>query len=470
MPDDDYLVAAPLDPLGFPHLARRQTQFLGLTRPLNEFIARQSAGGVALILATFVALFWANSPWSEQYHALLETHLVVDLSLVRVDETLHFWVNDVAMVLFFFLVGMEIKRELVAGELRGRQRVTVPLAAALGGMLVPALVFLIVARDPAARTGWAIPMATDIAFALGVMALLGPRIPESLKAFLLAVAIFDDLGAVIIIALFFTEAIEPGPLLVGAAIYGGILLVHQLGVRQLPLYMFLGVGMWLAILESGVHPTVVGVLLGLATPWRSWYRPAGYPAIVRPLIERFEKTLESSDQDAREQRRDALISISELSVETVSPLDRLEHELHPWVAFLVVPAFALANAGVTLGGTSAGDIVASPVTWGVALALLIGKPIGILTGYVLAVRALRGQALEGLRARHVASLGVLAGIGFTISLFLAELSYTDAVLVREAKLGILLASIVAGLAGASSLFLVTRERDARQEVNCSGDS
>ncbi len=434
------------EPATTPSLPGRQPH-RRFVRPVQEFIDTESAGGIVLVAAAIFAIVWANSPWSDLYHDLLEFPLIVDLGIFRVDEPLHFWVNDVAMVVFFFLVGMEIKRELVVGELQSLRRVVVPLAAALGGMLVPLGLFLAVVQGSEASSGWGVPMATDIAFALGVVALLGPRVSTQLKVLLLAAAIFDDLGAVLVIAVFYTDVVEIAPLLIGFALLSLIPVLNRLGVRHVTIYIFVGLAAWAAVLESGVHPTVVGVVVGLLTPWRSWYSSADFSGNAERTLDQLRAGLGSaSGAHAREQRTEALLQLSEISRETVAPLDRIEHELHPWVAFAIVPVFAWANAGVSLGGGVIGEALGSSLTWGIVAGLVLGKPIGLIVGYAVALR-LGGERPGGVTWRGVLGVGMLAGIGFTIALFVTDLAYESPDLLTQAKVGILAASLVSGVAG-----------------------
>lgn len=433
-------------------LGRRQARLGRVARPVQEFIATEAASGIVLLAAGLFALVWANSLWSDQYVDLLETHLVLDIGLLRIDESLHFWVNDVAMVVFFFLVGMEIKREVVLGELRGPRRLAVPAAAALGGMIVPLALFMLIAQGPEAREGWGIPMATDIAFALGMMALLSDRVPVGLKVLLLATAIFDDLATVFVIAVFYTEGFAIGPFALGLAFLAGAFVLRQLGVQRVPIYIAIGVAAWAAIIESGVHPTTVGVALGVMTPWRPWSRPEGVQEAVTGLAQRYGAAAGDGAID-REHRRDAVIRMRDVSWHAVAPLDRLEHELHPWVALMIVPVFAWANAGVDLGGGVFGEAIGSSLTWAIIVALVIGKPAGVLLGYLIAVR-LGGRASAGITWRDVLGMGILAGIGFTVALFVTDLAFVDETLVAGAKVGVLLASLVAAVAGLAVLRLL----------------
>lgn len=411
----------------------------------------EAAGGLVLLAAAAIALLWANSPWSDSYFDLLHHHIVVDVGILRVDEELHFWINDVAMVVFFFLVGLEIKRELVLGELSSPSRVAVPLAAAVGGMLVPVAIFLLVVQGAEAREGWGVPMATDIAFALGLVALLG-RVPQGLQVLLLAIAIFDDIGAVAVIAIFYTESVQLEPLGVAVAAFVAMFVLNQLGVRPVLVYVAIGVVAWASVLESGVHTTIVGVLAGLLTPTRAWVGPVGYPERVQQRLDEFRAGLTEDDEDpsAREHRVHALVEISDMSRETMAPLDRLEHELHPWSAFVVIPAFALANAGVELSGDTLAAAFESSLMWGVLLGLVLGKPAGIMLGAWLAVRLGARLPLD-VSWFGVLGVGVLAGIGFTVALFISDLAFDESLL-TEVKVGILAASLIAGVVGMLLLY------------------
>ncbi len=427
-----------------------------LVRPVQRFLRTESAGGIVLLINAVLALILANSPLDHYYFDILHHHVAVDLGFYHVDGDLHFWINDAAMVIFFFVVGMEIKREMVLGELASLRRVAVPAAAALGGMVAPMLIFLAIVNGTDAREGWAIPMATDIAFAVGVLVLLGPRIPTGLMVMLLAMAIVDDLGAIAVIAVFYTDTIDVNALGIMVALLVLVYVLNRVGMWYVPVYFIIGGFAWLAMLQSGVHPTVVGVLLGLMTPWRSWHRPEEFPDIAAPVLERLRPHADEDEAHLdREERVDALLQIAEVGRQAVSPLDRLERSLQPPVAFVIVPFFALANAGVVLSMDTLGDVFTSSLTWGVALGLLLGKPIGVTLGIWLAVKA--GARLPlGVTWMGVVGMSLLGGIGFTVSLFVTELSFEAEALLTDAKVAILLASTLAGALGYMMLRVVTR--------------
>jgi NhaA family Na+:H+ antiporter len=447
-----------------PRQGVRQARLRRFARPAERFILTEVAGGVVIIFAVVIALVWANSPWSDSYHDLLDIHLAVDVGLWAFNEPLHLWINDAAMVLFFFLVGMEIKREAVIGELSSPRKLVVPLAGAAGGMIVPVLIFLLLVDGADARSGWAIPMATDIAIALGVVTLLGSRVPSGLKVLLLGVAVVDDIGGVLVIAVFYTESLDFGALLIAGGVLVTLALFNRYGVRAVYVYVALGAVGWAATVQSGVHPTIFGVILGLMTPWRSWYHPAGFLDVAQQLLLRFRRGYEAPEEHfGREHEAEALRSLATVSTETVAPLDRLEHSLLPWSALIIVPVFAFANAGVDLRDGALEAAVTSSLGIGVALGLVIGKPLGVTLGTWLAVRM--GAALPtGVDWPQVVAMGLIAGIGFTVALFITELSFPlDTLgeeiaqdLLREAKVGILIGSLFAAAVGGLALAAVLR--------------
>ncbi len=415
-----------------------------LMQPFNDFVHTESAGGVVLVLASAVALVWANSPWSHVYEAILHAHIVADVGIYRIDEPVHYWVNDVVMVLFFFLVGLEIKRELTVGEINSVRRAVVPLVAALGGMIAPVAIFFLIVGDSAAQRGWGVPMATDIAFALGVTALLGPRVPVGLKVLLLALAIFDDIGAVAVIAVAYTESLALLPLLVVMLMLAAMWGCSKGGVRSISVYAVLAIPVWIAARESGVHPTLLGVAFGLLTPWESWQHPERFAAEADEILT--ELRVSTGTADERRVQTETVLRLRGLSAEAVAPLDRMEETLTDWVAFLIVPLFALANAGVDLRGGVLGEAVSSPLAWGIAAGLLIGKPAGIVAATWMAVR-LGAEVPAGATWRGILGVGAVAGIGFTVALFLAQLAYADAGLLAQSKVGIFAGSLVSGVVG-----------------------
>lgn len=423
--------------------------------PIQRFVHAEASSGVLLVAAALAAIAWANSPWSDAYHDLWEAKLTFDLNFVSVTEDVRHLVNDGAMTLFFFVVGLEIKRELLRGELASVRRATLPIAAAAGGMILPASIYLAWNAGGAGEHGWGIPMATDIAFAVGVLALAGPRVPTSLKVFLLALAIVDDLGAILVIALFYTDSVHLEPLLWGGAVLGLIVASRAGGVWSILYYVIPGVLFWLAVLESGVHATLAGVVLAFLTPAGPVPRREEYHSSLRDMID----DLARADREGRREEADLITSdIDRLTDNREPPLDRLESALHPWASFLVVPLFALANAGLELSWDSLVDSATSGVSLGILAGLVLGKPLGIALFSWLAVRTGLAALPDGARWRDIWAIGLLAGIGFTVSLFISGLAFDSAELADRAKVGILGASLVAGVAGFAAVRLTQVRR------------
>ena len=406
-------------------------------RVVRQFLDTEASGGVVLLAAAMVALVWANSPWSASYRTLWSTELTLGLGRYVLVEDLQHWVNDALMAVFFLVVGLEIKRELVHGDLRDRRAAAMPTIAAAGGMVVPALLYLVVTAGSGASRGWGIPMATDIAFAIGVMALLGPRVPASLKLFLLTLAIVDDIGAIVVIAVFYAGEIQPGFLLTAAALIAVMLCLRRAGVVWLAPFLVLGSGVWLATQASGVHATIAGVVLGLLAPAQR--------LIPGAVARHWAGDLADEPGPAE------LDAMTRLARSAVSPAERLEHLLHPWTSFLIVPLFALANAGVELGGDSFAGPGAAKATVGVVLGLVAGKTLGITAAAWLAVRTGLGRLPEGATWPMVAGVAALGGIGFTVALFIAELAFAPGPLQDAAKIGVLSASALAAALGATML-------------------
>jgi len=412
--------------------------------PLQAFIRTEWLGSGVLLAAAVVALVLANSPAADAVHRLWETRITLDLGFVQLSKSMHYWVNDGLMALFFFVVGLEIKREILHGHLSDPRTAALPAAAALGGMVVPALVYVALnAGGPGVR-GWAVPMATDIAFALGVLGLLGRRVPTQLRVFVLALAIVDDLGTILMIAVFYTENIVVGAFGAAALVLAAIVLARILGIRSVPVYALLGFFFWVAILKSGVHATLAGVVLGLLTPARHYYDDRTALEVGRRLLARFEAAVERDDHHDIEA---TLGRLEEVAVGTESPLERLERKVHPWTAFVVLPLFALVNAGVPLSPADVGAAMGSPVALGIVAALVLGKLGGIFLAAWLAVKLRLARLPEGVGWRHVAGAAQLAGIGFTVALFIAELAFVDEAMMTAAKIGILAASLAAGISG-----------------------
>ena len=408
----------------------------------------ESAGGVMLLACTAIALAWANSPWSDGYHALWETKFGIGVPGRGLNLSLHHWINDGLMAVFFFLVGLEIKREMLVGELATRQQAALPIAGALGGMVVPAAIYAAFNAGSAGGPGWGIPMATDIAFALGVVALLGPRVPLGLKIFLTALAIVDDIGAVIVIAFFYTSAISWTALGIGAAFVGALILANRLGIRHPAVYALLGVGLWLAFLQSGVHATIAGVVLAMTIPSRTRINEDVFLVRVRAITDDFERACGPGETVLTNADQQQAIHELEVACEQAqSPLMRLERGLHGIVAFGIMPVFALANAGVHFGG----DLVRSlawPITAGTVAGLVIGKPIGIAIFAWIATRAGLAALPAGSGWRALIAVSCLGGIGFTMSIFIAGLAFpASPALLDSAKVGILAASFLAGVIG-----------------------
>ncbi|MDP8953113.1 MAG: Na+/H+ antiporter NhaA, partial [Actinomycetota bacterium] len=412
-----------------------------IVRPFQDFAHKESSGGILLIAATVVALVSANSPWGEGYAALWHTKLTVGLGDFSLSKDLTHWINDGLMAVFFLVVGLEIKREVLVGELSSLRRAALPIVAAVGGAVVPALIYVAFNAGTEGAAGWGIPMATDIAFVLGVLALLGERAPMALKVFLTALAIVDDIVAVLVIALFYTSEISWGALGVGGIFLAALVAANLIGVGRTLVYALLGIGLWLAFLLSGIHATVAGVLLAFTVPASSFINPQAFVERGRYMLDRFEQAGEKGENVlTNEDRQAALHALNRATYKLEPPLHELEFALHPWVVFAVIPLFALANAGVPLGGGIA-EALTSPVSLGIIAGLVLGKQIGVTLFAWLAVKIGLSELPSGIGWRHVYGAGWLAGIGFTMSLFISDLAFDNDQLVDSAKLGILVASV-----------------------------
>ncbi|KAB0588095.1 Na+/H+ antiporter NhaA [Comamonas kerstersii] len=414
----------------------------------------EAMSGIVLLIAAAIALIWANSPWAASYFATWHAPLALTLGPWTWSTDLHFFVNDVLMTIFFLVVGMEIRREMYNGALADVRQALLPIIAALGGVVVPALIYVALARgDAQLLNGWAIPTATDIAFAVGVLALLGKSIPGPLRIFLLALAIIDDIVAVLIIAFFYSGGLDYsgfGIALVGLVL---VLLFNRMGVAAAWAYVVPGAILWLGLLHTGAHPTLAGVVLGLMTPVTM--RPA-----QRHHLDVAEQALTRIRSHAQRGQFEVDVLHHELRIATTAqrdllpPVFRLPAMLHPWVAFGVMPIFALANAGVQFGGMDLAATGPHTVFWGVLLALVLGKPLGVFLATFLAVKSGVSPLPEGINWRGVLLVGVLAGIGFTMAIFVGGLAFSDAALLSAAKLGILAASATAAIVGLVYGFIV----------------
>jgi len=439
-------------------LAPWERAFDTVLSPLDEFIHRQTTSGILLMLCAVIALVIANSPWADAYQHLIHTPLSISLGGLSLDKSLQHWINDGLMALFFFVVGLELKREMLVGELASLRNAALPIVAALGGMLVPALIFYLLNPDGDGARGWGIPMATDIAFAIGVLVLLGERIPKALITFLIALAIADDLGAVMVIAVFYTEQLNTTALGWSALLLGVLIAFNRGGIRAYQAYFLVGALLWLAMLSSGVHATIAGVLTAFTIPALPKYDPARFSASVKGLLERFDRAYQQ-EQDIR--RNDHLRSLAH-SLQTgtslvQAPLQKLEHKLHLPVALLVIPIFALTNAGVPLNTEALGSAFGSSITLGIIGGLILGKFIGIAGLSWLALRLGIGSLPKGTRFTHVAGVAWLGGIGFTMAIFIGDLAYLHQPELQVlAKTGILTASLAAGIIGCVWLWLTTR--------------
>ena len=383
-------------------MTNKRSTLSSISKPLREFIQLEYASGIILLAGVLIAIVWANSSWHDGYHHLWETMLPVGWNNFKLDLSLHAWINDGLMAVFFFVIGLELKREFLEGELSSVKKAMLPMSAALGGMIVPALIYFLFNRNTDAANGWGIPMATDIAFALALLSMAGKHVPLSVKVFLSALAVADDLGAVLVIAFFYTAEINFSMLGLGAVFLTLLFAGNRMNVKSSWFYLVIGLVVWVCFLLSGVHATIAGVLVAFTIPMST---KNGY-----------------------------------------SPLKKMEHILHPWVAFLIMPIFAVANSGIVIGSGFLSNIV-NTVSIGVTTGLVLGKFLGILLFTWLMVKLKFGVLPEGSTWRHITGVALLGGVGFTMSLFIGGLAFDNPTYVEQAKYGILIASVVAGIAG-----------------------
>ncbi|PLY14652.1 MAG: Na+/H+ antiporter NhaA [Sedimenticola sp.] len=436
--DDERLIRAPWE-----------KGFNQILTPFEEFIKRETTSGLLLMATALIALILANSAWAVHYQHLLHVSVSFSFGGWELDKSLHHWINDGLMTLFFFVVGLELKREILVGELSRPRQAALPIVAAIGGMVVPALLFAILSPAGDALRGWGIPMATDIAFALGVIALLASRVPKSLITFLVALAIVDDLGAVVVIALFYTEQLVWEFLIAGAGLTGLLILMNLVGLRRPFVYFLVGILLWLALLKSGVHATLAGVITAFTIPALPRFEPKSFSQRMREMLDRFDASFSPGESILRNQQLSAVVQTLENGIHGVeTPLQRLEHTMHMPVAFLVLPLFAFFNAGVVVDFSNLFQALSHPVTAGVGFGLVVGKFIGIAGSCWLAVHLGLASLPRGVGLGHIGGAALLGGIGFTMSIFIAELAYANQPeMILQAKLGILSASLVAGIGG-----------------------
>jgi NhaA family Na+:H+ antiporter len=408
-----------------------------LLSPFRDFLRTESSGAILLAGSAIFALIWANSPWSGSYESLWSSQIAINVAGQSLDLDLRHWVNDGLMTIFFFVVGLEIKREATTGHLANRRAALLPVVAAIGGMAVPALIYLLIAGQTAPR-GWAIPVATDIALAIGVMSVAKGRIPSSLRAFLLGLAIVDDIGAIVIIAVVYSSGVAFGWLTAAGVGIGMALLIRRTGVQSVLVYVVVGIAVWYSLFEGGIHPTIAGVIMGVMAPTTA--------RLQNDYID-IEEVVDS--------KSDPAFTNDANGKGSVSVVEWLEHVLHPWSSYVIVPIFALANSGIHVSIDGLRDAAGSAITWGVFLGLLVGKPLGIVLASKIAVRTGVADSPEGATGTHMLGAGTAAGIGFTVALFITELAFDNPVDQTNAKLAILLASVVAVIAALA--ILMTRK-------------
>jgi NhaA family Na+:H+ antiporter len=433
-----------------------EKSFDKILTPFEEFIHRQTTSGLLLMGTAILALVLANGPLSAEYERLVQTSIGLNVGGWSLQMSLHHWINDGLMALFFFVVGLELKRELLVGELAKPRNAALPIAAAIGGMVVPALIYFAINPAGDAALGWAIPMATDIAFAIGALALLASRVPKALITFLVALAIVDDLGAVTVIAVFYTDTIALVPLGAAGALFFTLIVFNLIGVRKILPYFIVAVFLWYAFLLSGVHATLAGILGALSVPATPKYDPARFSEHVKELMRRFDTSHEPGKNIMNNDELHAVVQTLENGVHSVeTPLQRLEHIWHIPVAYLVIPIFALANAGIPLDTGSLSESLTNPVMLGVLLGLVLGKFIGITGASWLVLKLGMAELPKDTRFTQIAAVSLLAGIGFTMSIFVAQLGFGERDdMLLMAKTGILAGSLLAGVAGFIWLYLI----------------
>jgi len=432
-------------------LAPWETMFNKVATPFEHFLHQQTTTGLVLMFMTIVALVLANSPFAETYAHIFHTHIAISVGSFSIDHSLHHWINDGLMALFFFVIGLEIKREVLSGELSEPKNALLPILAAIGGVTVPALIYYYINLGLPSENGWGIPMATDIAFAISALVLLGRRVPIALVTFLVALAIVDDLIAVAVIALFYTDQIHMFSLLMAFAIFGVLIMFNRFGIHHPLPYFIVGGLMWIFMLESGVHATIAGVLTALAIPHKPKFNPQFFDQHMNKLTDEFRQYPIGKQHELHDQQKAVLHHMEDTVHAVQAPLNRLEHDFHLPVSLIVIPLFALANAGIALDFNQMGDMLVEPVTLGVMAGLVLGKVIGIAGISFLAIKIGLAQLPKHTTMNQLFGVSFLGGIGFTMSIFIAELAWygseAGAQMLLEAKTGILFASLFAGIVG-----------------------
>ena len=423
-----------------------------LVMPIQEFIHIQGISSVVLLGAAIIALIWANSPWHDSYHHLWE----MELQLGKLQLPIHAWINDALMALFFFLVGMEIKHEIVHGELSDIRKASLPIFGALGGMIIPALAYIALNNGTPGQHGWGVPMATDIAFSLGVLGMV-KGMPTELKIFLLTLAIADDIGSIMVIAFFYTDTLRVKALIFGAFLLLVLFVLRRIGVLRTMPYVVVGVLFWVAILRSGIHATIAGVILGFMVPTDPRLSLEEFQEIGTDMIRRFR--VAKAEGDLATANR-LLGSFESLLYATEAASERATRKLNDWVSFVVLPLFALSNAGVTFSAAAISGLLSSRIAWGIALGLVIGKPVGIVGFSLLAVKTGIARLPNGVNWLQMLAVGILAGIGFTVSIFISSLAFDDPAHLMEAKTAVLVATLIAGVAGYFALKHEASQEDA----------
>ncbi|WP_184549588.1 Na+/H+ antiporter NhaA [Mucilaginibacter sp. FT3.2] len=415
------------------------------TEPVSRFIHQEHTSGIVLFISVLAAIIWVNSPFSHSYHQVWDLKVSMSIGHYALNHPLHLWINDGLMAIFFFVIGLELKREFMAGELSTIKKASLPMVAALGGMIVPALIYFFINKGTPSAHGWGIPMATDIAFALALLSIAGKHIPSSVKVFLSALAVADDLGAVLVIAIFYSAHIDFAPLTIGFCLLTFLLIGNKLGIRNIIFYLVIGFAVWVAFLLSGVHATIAGVLVAFTIPARTRVNEKSYAESLRKLLFDFEEQIPNNSTLTTPEQHHTIEKIKKLNADAETPLQKIEYGLHPWVAFVVMPLFALANAGIMIGANFFSSLL-NPVSMGVAIGLVAGKFIGVLVATWLMVK-FGAQLPANSNWKQITGVALLAGVGFTMSLFISGLAFTHPEMVDQAKYGILLASLLAGILG-----------------------